>query len=100
MLERAWVQASADRRARSGLHRRRQGPESVDCLGRAYEIDQAFARNLSLSDGLESAALLPYASSGERLTREQGAPIRLVVPSWCGVSNVEPQLFGGRLMDT
>ena len=61
-----------------------KGPESVDFRGRAYEIDEAFARSLSLSGGLESAPLLAYALSGEPLTREQGAPMRLVVPSWSG----------------
>ena len=66
-----------------------KGPESVDFRGRAYEVDQPFARSLSRADGLASEPLLAYALNGEPLTREQGAPLRLVVPGWYGVSNVK-----------
>ena len=97
MIERSRVRTGAREVVFIGADK---GPESVDFRGRAYEFDQAFARSFSLSDGLESASLLAYALSGEQLTREQGVPIRLVVPSWYEVSNVDLELFGGRLMDT
>ena len=58
-----------------------KGPESVDFRGRAYEVEQPFARSLSRADGLASEPLLVYALNGEPLTREQGAPLRLVVPN-------------------
>ena len=66
-----------------------KGPESVDFRGRAYDVEQHFARSLSRVDGLASEPLLAYALNGEPLTREQGAPLRLVVPGWYGVSNVK-----------
>ena len=66
-----------------------KGEETVDFRGRPYEVEQPFARSLSLADGMASGPLLAYALNGEPLTREQGAPLRLVVPGWYGVSNVK-----------
>ena len=65
------------------------GPESVDFRGRAYEVEQPFARSLSVSDGLTTEPLLAYALNGEPMTRAQGAPLRLVVPGFYGVCNVK-----------
>ncbi len=66
-----------------------KGEETVDFRGRPYEVEQPFARSLPLDGGLRSGPLLAYALNGEPLTREQGAPLRLVVPGWYGVSNVK-----------
>jgi hypothetical protein len=33
--------------------------------------------------------LIAYALNGEPLTREQGSPVRLIVPGWYGVANVK-----------
>jgi len=66
-----------------------KGEETVDFRGRPYEVEQPFARSLPLDGGLTSGPLLAYALNGEPLTREQGAPLRLVVPGWYGVSNVK-----------
>ena len=66
-----------------------KGAETVDFRGRPYEVEQPFARSLPLDGGLTSGPLLAYALNGEPLTREQGAPLRLVVPGWYGVSNVK-----------
>lgn len=65
------------------------GPETVDFRGRPYEVEQPFARSLPLADGLDSGPLLAYALNGEPLTRQQGSPLRLVVPGWYGVTNVK-----------
>lgn len=86
VLDRAGLQSGAREVVFIGADK---GPESVDFRGRAYEVEQPFARSLSLADGLESGPLLAYALNGEPLTREQGAPVRLVVPGWYGVSNVK-----------
>ena len=80
---------SSPKRGSSSFPGADKGPESVDFRGRAYEIEQHFARSLSRADGLASEPLLAYALNGEPLTREQGAPLRLVVPGWYGVSNVK-----------
>jgi hypothetical protein len=66
-----------------------QGKETVDFRGRPYEVDQPFARSLPRADAFAPDPLLAYALNGEPLTREQGAPLRLVVPGWYGVSNVK-----------
>ncbi len=66
-----------------------RGEEAVDFRGRSYEVEQPFARSLPLADGLTSEPLLAYALNGEPLTREQGAPVRLIVPGWYGVTNVK-----------
>ena len=86
LLDRVGVKPEAREFVFSGADK---GPESVDFRGRAYEIEQHFARSLSRADGLASEPLLAYALNGEPLTREQGAPLRLVVPGWYGVSNVK-----------
>lgn len=66
-----------------------KGPETVDFRGTPYEIDQPFARSLSLADGMTTGPLLAYALNGAPLTVEQGSPLRLLVPGWYGVSNVK-----------
>ena len=66
------------------------GQETVDFRGRPYEIDQPFARSLPMTDdAFASGPLLAYALNGEPLTRGQGAPLRLIVPGWYGVTNVK-----------
>ena len=86
LLDRVGVQAEAKEFVFFGTDK---GPESVDFRGRAYEVEQPFARSLSRADGLTSEPLLAYALNGDPLTREQGAPLRLVVPGWYGVCNVK-----------
>ena len=79
LLDRVGVKPEAREFVFSGADK---GPESVDFRGQAHEIEQHFARSLSRADGLASEPLLAYALNGEPLTREQGAPLRLVVPGW------------------
>ena len=66
-----------------------KGEETVDFRGTPHTVEQPFARSLSRDDGLATGPLLAYALNGEPLTREQGAPLRLVVPGWYGVTNVK-----------
>ena len=66
-----------------------KGEETVDFRGQPHTVEQPFARSLPRADGLTSGPLLAYALNGEPLTREQGAPVRLVVPGWYGVANVK-----------
>src|SRR2546426_111214 len=44
---------------------------------------------LSLENALRPEPLLAYALNGDPLTRQQGAPMRLIVPGWYGVANVK-----------
>ena len=65
------------------------GEEMVDFRGQAHAVDQPFARSMPRTDALTPDPLLAYAMNGEPLTREQGFPLRLVVPGWYGVCNVK-----------
>ena len=61
----------------------------VDFRGQTHAVDQPFARSMPRTDALTPDPLLAYALNGEPLTREQGFPLRLVVPGWYGVCNVK-----------
>ena len=83
---------------RVGLHDRAReivffgadhGEEMVDFRGQAHAVDQPFARSMPRADALAPDPLLAYALNGEPLTRDQGFPLRLVVPGWYGVCNVK-----------
>lgn len=65
------------------------GEENVDFRGTSYTVDQPFGRSLPRTDALSPEPFLAYALNGEPLTREQGFPLRLVVPGWYGVCNVK-----------
>ncbi len=56
---------------------------------RDVEVQQRFARSLSLEDAMESGAILAWAVNGEPLPVGNGFPLRLVVPGWYGVANVK-----------
>lgn len=50
---------------------------------------QNFARSLSLSDSMRDDVILAWEMNGEPLTKEHGAPVRLVVPGWFGIAWVK-----------
>jgi len=54
-----------------------------------YKLEQQFARSMSLENAMKPEPMLAYALNGDPLTREQGFPVRLVVPGWYGVANVK-----------
>src|SRR5262249_48405327 len=54
-----------------------------------YKLEQQFARSMSLENAMKPEPLVAYALNGDPLTREQGFPVRLVVPGWYGVANVK-----------
>jgi DMSO/TMAO reductase YedYZ molybdopterin-dependent catalytic subunit len=53
--------------------------------------DIAFARALSVGQATDPTAeiLVAWAMNGEPLTRDHGAPFRLIVPGWYGVASVK-----------
>ncbi len=66
-----------------------RGEETITVRGRSWDVEQQFARSLSLEDALSDDTMLAYELNGEPLTVSQGAPLRLIVPGWYGVAQVK-----------
>lgn len=66
-----------------------RGPQEVVWRTQTYKVDQQFGRSITLENALKPDPLLAYALNGEPLTREQGFPLRLIMPGWYGVANVK-----------
>jgi DMSO/TMAO reductase YedYZ molybdopterin-dependent catalytic subunit len=56
---------------------------------RDIEVEQNFARSMSLEDATEAGLLLAYEVNGEPLTTGSGFPLRLIAPGWYGIANVK-----------
>lgn len=52
-------------------------------------IDQAYARSVDLHELRASGALLAWDLNGAPLPPQHGAPVRLVVPGWYGMTSVK-----------
>jgi DMSO/TMAO reductase YedYZ molybdopterin-dependent catalytic subunit len=52
-------------------------------------VEQVYERSLSLDDALGGEALLAYELNGAPLPPQHGAPLRLVVPGWYGMTSVK-----------
>ncbi len=53
------------------------------------EVEQDYARSLSVQDALGEGLLLAYEINGLPLPPQHGFPLRLVVPGWYGMTNVK-----------
>jgi sulfane dehydrogenase subunit SoxC len=78
LLEDAGVQENAVEALFTGLDRGIDGGE-----------EQAYERSLPVEMLLEGDALLAYEINGEPLPPQHGAPLRLVVPGWYGMTSVK-----------
>lgn len=56
---------------------------------RDKEYLQNFARSLSVRDAQRDDIILAYEMNGQPLTKDHGAPVRLVVPGWFGIAWVK-----------
>jgi DMSO/TMAO reductase YedYZ molybdopterin-dependent catalytic subunit len=56
---------------------------------RDREYIQNFARSLSLVDALRPDVILAWEMNGQPLSKEHGAPLRLIVPGWFGIAWVK-----------
>jgi DMSO/TMAO reductase YedYZ molybdopterin-dependent catalytic subunit len=52
-------------------------------------VEQAYERSLSVEEALDGEALLAWELNGEPLPPQHGAPLRLVVPGWYGMTSVK-----------
>jgi len=53
------------------------------------DVEQDYARSLTLEDAMRPEVLLVYAMNGRPLEPQHGAPLRLVVPGWYGMASVK-----------
>ncbi|HEY5623842.1 MAG TPA: sulfite oxidase [Gammaproteobacteria bacterium] len=56
---------------------------------RDRDVEQNFGRSMHFTDALNPDVIVAYEMNGEPLNRFHGAPVRLIVPGWYGVSNVK-----------
>ena len=52
-------------------------------------VEQAYERSLTLDEARAGEALLAFELNGEPLPPQHGAPLRLVVPGWYGMTSVK-----------
>jgi len=86
LLARAGVSPDADEVVFLGADR---GEEDVDFRGRILKVTQQFGRSLSIADATRPEPFIAIALNGEPLSKQQGFPVRLIVPGWYGVANVK-----------
>jgi DMSO/TMAO reductase YedYZ molybdopterin-dependent catalytic subunit len=66
-----------------------RAPQDIVFRQQTFKLEQQFARSMTLENAMKPEPLLAWALNGEPLTKEQGFPLRLVVPGWYGVANVK-----------
>jgi len=66
-----------------------RGMQDVVFRQQTFKLEQQFGRSVTLEHAMKPEPLLAYALNGEPLTREQGFPLRLIMPGWYGVCNVK-----------
>jgi len=86
VLKRAGVHPKAREVVFFGTDR---GPQDVVFRQQTYKVEQQFGRSITLENAMKPEPLLAYALNGDPLTREQGFPVRLIMPGWYGVANVK-----------
>jgi DMSO/TMAO reductase YedYZ molybdopterin-dependent catalytic subunit len=66
-----------------------RGKEDIVFRENTFKLEQQFGRSITLENAMKPEPLLAYALNGQPLTRDQGFPVRLIMPGWYGVSNVK-----------
>jgi DMSO/TMAO reductase YedYZ molybdopterin-dependent catalytic subunit len=66
-----------------------RGMQDIAFRQQNYKLDQQFARSITLEHALKPEPLLAYELNGEPLKRDNGFPLRLIMPGWYGVANVK-----------
>jgi len=65
------------------------GEEEIEWRTEKYKVDYHFGRSLPREKALSAEPFVAWALNGAPLSKHQGAPLRLLVPGWYGVSNVK-----------
>jgi DMSO/TMAO reductase YedYZ molybdopterin-dependent catalytic subunit len=66
-----------------------RGTEDVVFRQQTFKLEQQFGRSITIENAMKPEPLLAFDLNGEPLTREQGFPVRLIMPGWYGVANVK-----------
>jgi len=66
-----------------------RGPLDIAFRQQTYKLEQQFGRSITLENAMKPEPLIAYALNGDPLTRNQGFPVRLIMPGWYGVANVK-----------
>ena len=66
-----------------------KGMETVTHGRGSQQVEQHFGRSMSTDDALKPEVILCWEMNGAPLEATHGAPLRLIVPGWYGVSNVK-----------
>ncbi len=66
-----------------------RGKEKVVFRENTFNLEQQFARSITVENALKPGPVLAYELNGQALTRDQGFPVRLIMPGWYGVCNVK-----------
>jgi DMSO/TMAO reductase YedYZ molybdopterin-dependent catalytic subunit len=66
-----------------------RGNQEIVFRQQTYKLDQQFARSITLEHAMKPEPLLAYALNGAPLQRDNGFPLRLIMPGWYGVANVK-----------
>src|SRR5690606_36812878 len=66
-----------------------RGEEEVEFRTQKYNVEQQYGRSLTREQAFAPDPMIVWALNGEPLTAHQGAPLRLLMPGWYGVSNVK-----------
>ena len=77
-LEEAGVSADAAELVFTGADRGIQG-----------DVEQVYQRSLTIADAMREEVLLAYKMNGSSLPPQHGAPLRLIVPGWYGMTSVK-----------
>src|SRR5258708_1851414 len=64
-----------------------RGPLDVAFRQNTYKLEQQFGRSITIEHAMKPQPIIAYAMNGEPLTRNQGFPVRLIMPGWYGVAN-------------
>lgn len=86
LLKQVGVQSKAREVVFFGTDR---GAQEVVFRKQTFNLEQQFGRSVTLENAMKPEPLLAYALNGEPLRREQGFPVRLIIPGWYGVANVK-----------
>jgi len=78
LLEEAGLQSSAVELLFTGLDKGLQGEEL-----------QYYQRSLTIEEASHDEVILAYEMNGQPLLPQHGAPLRLIVPGWYGMTNVK-----------